>query len=360
MATLTWAHTGKRFAIHRFSPEIREQIKELNKSDNWHSLLFFAQDVFWVGLCVVACHLVSWWLYPVALIIVGARQRALSTIFHDSVHGIAADNRFLQMLLGTVLTAYPIFQQHYAYKISHVYTHHPKLGDPEADPDLMYFIEEKIYTPVSYRKHFNHIVVFPALGVRTWSFLRYLARTRFRVLMEGGRRSAAGDHIPRYKKVLDRTGFWLFWLTVVVGGWQIGLLSDVVLFWVLPYLTTFQVLSWYIELAEHTPLVRDHNVDLYMTRNRKSRGLEKFLAGIHNDHYHWDHHLDPRTPCWNLPKAHEIRMRDEEYAALDRTTGGLLTRGPEGQPSTISVIVAGLADHPQTAPPVAGGRQKEV
>jgi fatty acid desaturase len=87
MATLTWAHTGKKFAIHRFSAEIREQIKELNKTDNWHSLVFFAQDVFWVGLCVLACHLVSWWLYPLALIMVGARQRALSTIFHDCVHG---------------------------------------------------------------------------------------------------------------------------------------------------------------------------------------------------------------------------------------------------------------------------------
>jgi len=359
MATLTWAHTGKRFGIHRFSPEIREEIKGLNKSDNWHSLLFFAMDVFWVGSCVVACHLVSWWLYPIALVIVGARQRGLSTIFHDCVHGIAATNRCLQMLLGTVLTAYPIFQQHYAYKISHVYTHHPKLGDPGADPDLMYFIEEKVYTPASYRTHFNRIVILPAVGARTLSFLRYLTRTRFTLDVESRTRSATGAHIPRKKMILDKAGFWLFWATVVVVGWQTGALLDVVLFWIVPYLTTFQVLSWYIELAEHTPLVRDHNVDLYMTRNRKSRGLEKFLTGIHNDHYHWDHHLDPRTPCWNLPKAHEIRMKDEKYAALDRTTGGLLTRGPEGQPSTVSVIVDGLAAQTEPLRPRTAAGQRE-
>jgi dihydrorhizobitoxine desaturase len=199
-------------------------------------------------------------------------------------------------------------------------------------------------------------VILPAIGSRTVSFLRYLFRTRFRVQPSGRDGSAAdtGAQIPRRKRALDKAGFCLFWASMVLLGSMTGSLLNIALFWIVPYLTSFQLLSWYIELAEHAPLVRDHNVDLYMTRNRKSQGLEKFLTSIHNDNYHWDHHLDPRTPCWNLPKAHEIRMRDENFAALDHATGGLLTKGPEGQPSAISVIVNTLSIHEEPHRETAG------
>jgi len=88
------------------------------------------------------------------------------------------------MTIGTVMTAYPIFQQHYAYKVSHVYTHHPKLGNPDADPDLQFFVEEKVYTATPRNRYFNRIVVWPALGKQTVAYLRYLIRNRFLVLEE--------------------------------------------------------------------------------------------------------------------------------------------------------------------------------
>jgi fatty acid desaturase len=122
------------------------------------------------------------------------------------------------------------------------------------------------------------------------------------------------------------------------GDWSIELL----LFWIIPYLTSFQILGWYIELSEHTPLVRDSSVDLYMTRNRKSRLWERLLTGIHNDHYHLEHHLDPRTPFYKLPQAREIRMRDPKYAEVDAQFGGLWHRGPQGQPSAITAIVRSM------------------
>src|SRR6185503_1043812 len=113
------------------------------------------------------------------------------------------------------------------------------------------------------------------------------------------------------------------------------LLVELLLFWVIPYLTSFQILGWYIELSEHTPFLENQTVDLYMARNRKSRGLEKFLTGIHNDHHHLDHHLNPAIPFWNLPKANRIWLQDPNYAAQDRRTGGLFTRGPNGAPSAM-------------------------
>ncbi len=339
MVVLNWAHTGKRYRMYRFDPDVGRQIKEVNVSDNWHALLAWFEDLVWMAVCVAACLEISWWLYPLAVLVIGARQRGLSTILHDCAHGVGAANKRLQMAIGTAFTAYPIFQQHYAYKVSHVYTHHPRLGDPERDPDLAFFIEQKAYTPATRGRYFNRAVVLPAIGSQTVAYLRYLVRNRFKVLKGEAQETKPVSPIARSKKALDKAGFFAFWLAVVGVCWYSHTILPLLLFWVVPYLTSFQILGWYIELSEHTPLVRDHNVDLSMTRNRKSKGIEKFLTGIHNDHFHLDHHLDPRTPFWRLPDAHRIRMADPNYAELDAATGGLFTKGPQGQPSAMTAII---------------------
>ncbi|WP_158091532.1 fatty acid desaturase family protein [Bradyrhizobium canariense] len=348
MQTIAEPNKRPAFARYRFSREINKEIAELNRSDNWHSLLCFSCDVLWIALAVAACLVVSWWLYPVAAVIIGARQRALSTIFHDCAHGTAASNKKLELVLGTVLTAYPIFQLYSAYKVSHVLSHHPRLGDPDRDPDFQYFLQQHIYQRLSRRQCFVRIVIVPILGARTFSFLRYLFVTRFRFPTQGDTRSILDSKAPFIRmRGLDRTAFCVFWATIALLGWRSDTLALIVIFWIVPYLTTFQLISWFIELAEHTPLMGNQHTDLYMARNRKSRGLEKFLTGIHNDDHHLDHHLDPRTPSWNLRKAHAVRMKDENFAALDRATGALFTKGPEGQPSILSEIITALSAPPR-------------
>jgi fatty acid desaturase len=334
-----WAHTGRRYTMHRFPREVERELRVLNRSDNWHALLAWAQDVAWIALCVVSCVMLSWWFYPLAVLVIGARQRGLSTILHDCAHGVGAANKRLQMVIGTVLTAYPIFQQHYAYKLSHVQTHHPRLGDPDRDPDLRFFIEQGAYSAAGRRSYVLRVVLMPVLGSQTWSYLRYLVRNRYRLL----RRDALHVTVIRRRvRNGDRIAFWLFWAVVATVAWQTGCLAAVALFWLVPYLTSFQILGWYIELSEHTPLVRDSSIDLYMTRNRTSRGLERFLTAIHGDNFHLEHHLDPRTPFWNLARARQARLVDPSYAEVDRAFGGLFTRGPQGQPSAISAIINDL------------------
>ncbi len=335
-----WAYNGHHYVVHRFPREVELKLRALNRSDNWHALLAWTQDMAWIGLCVAACLMVSWWFYPVAVLVIGARQRGLSTILHDCAHGVGAANKRLQMIIGTVLTAYPIFQQYYAYKTSHVQIHHPRLGDPDRDPDLRFFIEQGAYSAVSRRSYVVRVVLMPLLGSQTWGYLRYLVRNRYRLLRSKQARSAAP--MQRHKRIADRIAFWLFWATAATVAWRAGCLASLALFWLVPYLTSFQILGWYIELSEHTPLVRDSNIDLYMTRNRKSRGLEKFLTGIHGDNFHLEHHLDPRTPFWNLSRARQVRLADPAYAEVDRAFGGLFSRGPQGRPSAIAAIVSDL------------------
>ncbi|MFH9674813.1 fatty acid desaturase family protein [Streptomyces sp. NPDC017405] len=346
-----WAYNGRRYTMYRFPADVEADLRKLNRPDNWHAALAWVADAVWIAGLILLCVYGSYWCYPLALVLIGARQRGLSTILHDCAHGVGIANRTWQMAMGTVFTAYPIFQQHYAYKVSHVYTHHPRLGSPDLDPDLRFFIEQGAYRRAGNGAYVRRVVVMPLLGSQTWGYLRYLVRNRYRVLKgEGKAQAAAANPVQRRKQRLDRIGFWAFWAAVVGLAWYGGWLVGLVLFWFLPYLTSFQILGWYIELSEHTPLVRDSRVDLYMTRNRKSRLWERLLTGIHNDHFHLEHHLDPRTPFYRLPEARAIRLRDPAYAAVDAQFGGLFHKGPQGQQSAMSAIVRYMTTPTDTDP----------
>ena len=131
-----------RHQRHRFSREIERQIKELARLDNWHSPLALASRLRDHRDLRRRLRRLSWWFYPIAIVIIGARQRGISSILHESSHGVSARSPLLRAVLGTVLTAYPIFQTYHAYRISHVLTHHPQLGRQAYDADLQFFIEE--------------------------------------------------------------------------------------------------------------------------------------------------------------------------------------------------------------------------
>lgn len=338
-ASADWPGAKSRYKHYRFSPAIREELRKLNKPDNYHVPLAYLEDLLAIAAAVSLCLFLSPWFYPLAVIIIGARQRGIAGIMHDCAHNVGMANRRLQMLFGTVLTAYPILQTHYAYKISHVYTHHPKLGNPEADPDLRFFIEQGVYRSTGRREYIRRVILMPLICSQSVAYLRYLFVNRYASATGKAKKTSGSQTVPSHKRRLDTAGFFVFWAAILGSAWQLGFLWEVALFWLVPYLTTFQLISWYIELSEHTPMIRDANVDLYMSRNRRGPWWERFLTGIHADSYHLEHHLDPRTPFYRRAQAREVRLQDENYAAVDRQFGGLFVKGRHGQPSAISVII---------------------
>jgi fatty acid desaturase len=326
-----------RHQHYRFSREIERQIKELAKLDNWHSLLALGSDYAIIAVCAAACVELSWWCYPIAIVIIGARQRGISSILHESSHGVSARSPLLRAILGTVLTAYPIFQTYHAYKISHVLTHHPQLGRQAYDADLQFFIEEGVFEPQLPRRYFLRVILLPLFGGRTWAYFKYLLKNRLSAADQQSELNIPSQ-ISRWRR-LEYVAFAAFWITVVGLCAYFGGLFYLAVFWIAPYLTFFQIIGWYIELTEHCTVISGQQADIFMASNRHSSGLERFLTGIHNDHHHLDHHLNPSTPFWNLPKAREVRLRDATYAELDQRTGGLFSRGYRGAPSGLQQLL---------------------
>ena len=328
-----------RFGHHLFDRAILREIKEL-KPDNWHGICYLLKDYAVIAAFVYLSVSLSWWFYPLSVLMIGAHQRGISTLLHDLAHGVLARNRALNFFLGTLPTAWLIFQRYFAYRKSHVMTHHPYLGRADCDPDLEFFVAEGVFTAKSDREFVWSIIILPMLGSKTWAYMKYLVRNRYQMLLETI--GASGDNRcqPRrnWQYQFDRWGFLVFWLGIIAGSYWAGLGWYLIAFWIVPYVTSFHIIGWFIELSEHSSSIEDRDTNVLMARNRRSRHVETLLTSINNDGYHLDHHLDPTTPFWLLPLAHDIRKRDAVYASHCNETGGLFQRARDGAPSIIGLL----------------------
>lgn len=332
MSEQTWRLQNSRYEVFAFVPEVKRQLAEL-RPDNIMGALYVLKDyTVIIGLALLT-EQVSWWLYPLAVLFIGAHQRGLTTIAHDAAHRTLARNTTLNYLIGIIFAAYPLFQRHWAYRVSHVYLHHPHLGNPEKDPDLKFFLRSGVYGVCHPIRYFLKIVVFPILGGATFDYLSYLWTNRFKVS------ATAETKMDRSAVLIDKVGFFVFWGVVLAGSAWLGLLSELVLFWIVPYLTTFQILGWFIEIAEHSPMCETETTSVYLTRNRKGNWIERLLLGVNLDEYHLEHHLSPGIPFWLLRKAQKIRMQDPAYAKVAQGWGGLFVSGPQGQPSVLAQLM---------------------
>ncbi|MEX3816650.1 fatty acid desaturase [Paraburkholderia sp. BR13439] len=327
-----WQLRGKRFTTSRFSRDIMRELSEL-RPDNLTGALYIVKDYLVILACAYATIRISWWLYPLAVLVIGAQQRGLTTIAHDAAYRTLARSTGWNYVLGIVFAAYPVFQRHWAYRYSHVHLHHPYLGDPERDPNLKFFISSGVYDVRPPREYAFAIVWKAMFGGATVRYLKYLWSERFLISREGKK------EIDRRGAAIDTYGFAVFWLIVIFGFALTQSLDLLVLFWLVPYLTTFQALGWFIELAGHSPMCETETEDVYLTRNRKGNLIERLLVGANLDEYHLEHHLSPGVPFWHLKRAQKIRLRDPRYAEVADSWGGLFASGPKGQPSVINQLL---------------------
>jgi fatty acid desaturase len=309
-----------KYERYKFSSEITSKIRELNKLDNYNGLLALLEDCLIILTSILITSNITWFFYPIALLVIGSRQRALATLMHESAHGILAKNKSLNWVLGTFCSGYLIFQQMTIYKKTHCYEHHCHLGNPELDPDFKLYREEGLYDTQSPRDFLVKYIIKPLLLFKVPKYLSYLVYHRL-----FGRR---GD---RQESIIMQA----YLLTLLGASIWFGLWDELILFWLVPYITVFQVLGYFIEVSEHYPLIGKNTVDLYMTRNRFSPWFEALFTSMHCENFHLVHHLLPSVPFWNQAKANNILQADPNYARHNSLTGGIFFSA-NGNPSIMS------------------------
>lgn len=315
----------------KFSKEINVKLSKLSGCDNFHMPIAVASD-WCIIFSAIFLSLYSFYFYPLTLLLIGSRQRALATVLHEAVHDRAASHNVLNFLLGTLFSGYWIFQCFGAYKKSHVAMHHGCLGDLNKDPDFQFYVAQGLYQGIN-RKQFLFAHVFSAIVfLKAIPYMAYLIKYRLSSFKKFGK---------------ELFGFSLFWGCLLAFLALFHLFPYFLLYWIVPYLTAFVMIGHFIEIAEHFPLLSHSNQDAAMSRNRFSHFIEAFFLSIHNEHLHLTHHLRPGIPFWHLKEAHAVMLENPAYLESNKQFGGIFLSKDRNKPALIPGLVQGKIALPQ-------------
>lgn len=248
--------------------------------DIWRPLQDIAMDI---GMIVAALALAVGepWTTPVALLILGNRQRALGNILHDAAHRNLTRNRRLNDLITRALIAPLLFLSLSRYRDLH-FRHHLDLGAQGADPDL---------------------IPIPRLKARSWVqalSLNALSQPAivgsiFGHLLDGA--------VP-WQGRLYIVAWWamLCWLLAAAVGPETA--GGVLIVWLVARATAFHLITTFREMCDHHGLVPGGVFSF--TRDVKATGLWSVLIHPRHNAYHLTHHLLPAVPYYHLPQAQHL------------------------------------------------------
>jgi fatty acid desaturase len=292
-------------------------LQRLQRTDNVSNVRYLAADWLAIaGAVATSVVLESALALAGAVLVIGSRQRALMNLLHQASHGQLFSSRMANRWCGRLLVAFPLAMSLDAYRRTHL-VHHRHLWDEAHDPKTIRYAALGL---VSAPRRVSRFAVRHLLGAMALLHVPFNVGTAVR---------AAGA--PRSERAAQ-IAFWAVVATVFV---LTGTARELLWYWALPYFTTFQVIRYWAESAEHAGL-RSENVWL-ATRNWTSAAPVRWFLAPHSDSYHLAHHLVPSVPHYRLTELHVELMRIPEYAAGHQCDGFLIPRRPEA-PSVVRDI----------------------
>lgn len=238
---------------------------------------------------------VSPWTLPLALVLVASRQRALGNLVHEASHTRRPSSRLAQWLY-----ALPVFEDFPSYRTRHL-RHHQHLGVRGADPD---WLEVPPAVQGDPRRLFTHFL----FQRRTWID------------------NTLGD-LPRMRAVARWRVFawWALFLGALAAAAGLREAAIFAALWLAARATIYHAIKVVTELSDHVGLEQGSVIGY--TRNAPANWLSH-LVHPNNDSYHLAHHLAPRVPMSDLPKAHALLLGVARYRDAHHCDGYVYGRRP--------------------------------
>lgn len=271
---------------------IKDNLSSLRRTNSIKSIISIGTD--W-SLIVASFYLIQYslMLSPIALLIIGSRQRALSNLTHDASHVNLFKNRKINDFISNLLCALPMFETVEHYRKSHT-KHHQHLGDINLDPDS--------------KSHLNY-GYNDSLPWKGDPLKNYLKIT----LNKDALKSSFLGSLLNLN--LKGTLFVILWWIGI--GSLIGTLSSattllsILGIWLLTKLTTYHAIRIFAEFLDHSGLKQKDVISF--TRNLPHDGLFRFITHPNSDTFHIVHHLYPKIPHYNLARADKVLSQRSDY-----------------------------------------------
>lgn len=289
------------------SPEFRALFKT---NPYRHAAAIVSNWIIIIATIYLAVQFPAVWTYLIAVFVVGARMHALAILVHDATHYRFLKNRTWNDRWTNLLCMYPIFSSLSKYRPNHL-KHHQHLNT-EDDPDWIAKLTKREFQFPKTKSEFlltvaSYLLLYQGAMDAYW-FLK-----RFNVASEAETPSVDDKYL--------RPAFYLILAVclTVFGGW-----SYFLLFWVVPYFTTFFMVQYIRSVAEHFGEMAYEDA-LSSSRTVMPNLIERFLIAPHHVGYHLEHHLYPGVPFYHLPKLHAMLMEQEDYAQKAHITQSYTT-----------------------------------
>ncbi len=232
-------------------------------------------------ICCVFATIESNWIFsPVALIVVGSRQRSIGNLLHDASHGSIGKSRFLNDAIGGLVLGPLALVDFSTYRERHN-LHHRCLGISR-DPDLIH--------------------IAPGLS-RNWFSAYWHVFTSRSAMLDSvfGHLRATGISPMRRLAILVWWALALFGLSQVAGEIFAATLLAI---WFLSRISTFHAITTFREMCDHYGL-RSGGI-LQYTRDVHGPFLTRAILHPKNNGWHLTHHLLPMVPFRFLPDARRL------------------------------------------------------
>lgn len=252
-----------------------------------------------IAAVVLSRSLEGWLSYVASLLVIGSRMRAFNNLVHETSHNLLFKNKRINQVIGA-LCAWPLFLSLRDYKSSHM-QHHYRLGHSD-DPDLIRYKEIGIDTLPAKHSWWSVVKNFSR------NYIYYVRGSFYCV-----------DTRTSYQRLLPM----LIIVLVATSVWGVIALKLLFHYWVIPFLTTYQIVKLIAEIGEHGGLYKESPADaslrikaIKMTRNMVPALPVRIFIYPHRDGFHMLHHRFPAVPGINLFALHKDLIRSGWYEEI--------------------------------------------
>lgn len=291
------------FDYQRLDKKTVSELSKLNPLYSTLALLFEWAMIF--GIIVVSEAYFSWLTYVFAVLLLGGRYHALGVLAHEAAHYRLFHNRKLNDWIGEVL-AWPLLTTLHGYRANHLIHH--KHANSDHDPDWVRKLNDPFF---QFPKSKKEIMIAVLKAISGLVFIGYIHA----IIL-----SKELNDVPKSLKCLRGT----FYLTVVGVCVALNVWHALLMYWMIPLMTSFSLVMYIRSVAEHHGGGMNYDDELGASRHVDATLFEKLFIP-HNINYHLDHHLYPSVPYYKLPALHQRLLENEDYRTRAHITKGYMS-----------------------------------
>ena len=292
----------------------RESLRTLSVPANMKALwdLLYVWGII-AGAIAIALIADRWYVYALAILVIGGRQNALATLAHEGWHGLLFSSRGMNHFVGAWLYSYPIGILYHHDRERHL-RHHREVGH-DYDPDWINYTSHHRDSPVRAIWYISSLLFGRLLFGSLLSFVSQ-GRPRIGVVptVNDGGEGRSGVFLELSCALLCQAALFTMMMLVSHQWWSYPLL------WLLPLATFAGFFANFRAFMEHVT-VRDDVAPGDRLRDIRVGPMEGFFVAPSHFNYHALHHAHPSIPHYNLRRGKDEYLEQLGYYPFDVRKG---------------------------------------